>query len=341
MTQTMMAREIAEIPVVTARQLGEGLSAYKAIGRILRDRAPLFAATSARGTSDHAATYLKYLVETRLGLPVASIGPSVASIYKAPLHLDRAALFAVSQSGASPDLLALLEAGRKSGAVTVALLNAEGSPAASVSEHVAPLLAGPEKAVAASKSYVASLVAMAAIVAEWTGDEELTRALALLPDAFADALRCDWSEADEAFVAAESAYCLGRGPGLTIAAEAALKFKETCALHAEGFSSAEAMHGPLVLAGEGLKVLTFVPGDVARAGVIDTAQKMAQAGADVWLVDQEQAEQNTLPAASAPHPALVAPVQAVSFYVFAERLSRLRGHDPDRPMHLKKVTETV
>lgn len=341
MSETMMAREIAEIPAVAARQLGEGLSAYAAIGEVLRARAPLFAVTSARGTSDHAATYLKYLAETRLGLPVASIGPSVASIYDAPLRLEKAALFAVSQSGASPDLLALIEAGRKGGAVTIALLNAEGSPAASVAEHVAPLLAGPEKAVAASKSYIASLVAMAAIVAAWSEDGALLQALRLLPDALADALRCDWAAADATFLEAESAYCLGRGPGLSIAAEAALKFKETCALHAEAFSSAEAMHGPLVLAGEALKVLAFVPQDAARASVIETSQKMEKAGADVWLVDEAGSGARSLPAAAAPHPALAAPVQAVAFYVFAERLSRLRGHDPDQPAHLKKVTETI
>lgn len=341
MTRTMMAREIAEIPAVAARQLDEGLAAYAAIGEVLRDRAPAFAATSARGTSDHAATYLKYLIELRLGLAVASIGPSVASIYGAPLRLANAVLFAVSQSGASPDLVALLEAGRKGGATTVALVNAEGSPAASVAGHVAPLLAGAEKAVAASKSYVASLVAAAAIVAAWSEDDELMRALRLLPDALADALRCDWSAADRAFLAAGSVYCLGRGPGLSVAAEAALKFKETCALHAEGFSSAEAMHGPLVLAGEGLKVLAFVPRDAARDGVLDTARRMTAAGADVWLADGAEAGPRVLPTAAAPHPALVAPVQAVSFYVFVERLSRLRGLDPDRPVHLKKVTETV
>lgn len=341
MTQTMMARETAEIPHVVARQLGEGAGLYAAIGDELRRRAPSCLVTSARGTSDHAATYLKYLVETRLGLPVASMGPSVASIYRAPLRVTAAALLAVSQSGASPDLLALLEAGRGGGALTVALINAEGSPAAALAQLPAPLLAGREQAVAASKSYVASLFAIASIVAAWSEDRQLAAALARMPDVLAASLETDWSRADAAFLKARSAYCLSRGPGLTIASEGALKLKETCALHAEGFSSAEVLHGPLVLAGEGLKALVFVPDDEARDGVVDTAGRLAVAGADVWLAGNGVTGGQTLPCIEAPHPALTPLCQAVSFYVFVERLSRLRGHDPDRPAHLRKVTETV
>ncbi|MEO3997776.1 SIS domain-containing protein [Mesorhizobium sp. CAU 1732] len=342
MTQTMMASETREIPSVVARQIEHGMDAYAAMGTALRERAPAFLVTSARGTSDHAATYLKYLVETRLGIAVASMGPSVASIYKTSLQLRQAGLVAISQSGASPDLISLLEAGREGGALTMALVNAEGAPASDVAELAAPLLAGPEKAVAASKSYVASLVAIAAIVASWSRDDELLAAIRMLPKALEAALACDWSDANASFSDATSAFCLSRGPALTIAYEAALKLKETCAVHAEGFSTAEVLHGPLVLAGEGLRALVFVPRDEARSGVIDTTRRLSAAGADVWLAGGALGDAvRRLPCADAPHPALDPICQAVSFYVFVEQLSRLRGNDPDRPAHLRKVTETI
>lgn len=341
MSESTMAREIREIPQVVARQVTEGRNAYRRIGARLRALDPAVLATSARGSSDHAATYLKYLVETRLGIPVASIGPSVASIYHAPLRLKRAALVAISQSGASPDLLALLEAGAAGGALTAALVNAPDAPATGVATLDAPLLAGEEVAVAATKSYVASLVAIAAILAEWVEDAALADALTALPDALAGALAADWGELEDAFRTAGSAFCIGRGPGLAIAGEAALKLKETCGLHAEGFSAAEVLHGPAVLADEGFHALVFVPADEARESVLHTADKIAGFGASTWRVDGPPGMGNGLASAAAPHPALQPICQIVSFYRFAEGLSRARGRDPDRPMHLSKVTRTL
>lgn len=341
MNESQMAREIREIPDVVVRQTREGLETYRAIGARLRALDPQVLVTSARGSSDHAALYLKYLVETRIGIPVASVGPSVASIYAAPLRLHGAALVAISQSGASPDLLALLEAGRAGGALTAALVNAPDAPAANLVEMSAPLLAGPEVAVAATKTYVASLVAAAAIVAEWARDETLAEALPVLPEALSAALACDWSAVEEAFGTADSAFCISRGPALTIAYEAALKLKETCRLHAEGFSAAEVLHGPAVLAGERLRALVFAPADAARASVLETARRMAGFGTGVWLVDSAGGGANVAQSVPAPHPALVPACQAVSFYRFVERLSRARGCDPDRPAHLSKVTRTL
>lgn len=341
MSESDMAREIREIPEVVERQTREALDIYRAVGARLRALDPRVLVTSARGSSDHAALYLKYLVETRIGIPVASVGPSVASIYAAPLRLRGAALVAISQSGASPDLLTLLEAGRSGGALTVTLVNAPDAPAARIADMNAPLLAGREVAVAATKSYVASLVAIAAVVAEWAGDGSLSDALAALPDVLSRTLSRDWSSVEEAFRSADSVYCVSRGPALTIACEAALKLKETCGLHAEGFSSAEVLHGPAVLAGEHLDALFFIPGDAARQSVFETARMMEGYGAAVWLVDSSGEGANLARSVDAPHPALVPVCQAVSFYRFAESLSQARGRDPDRPAHLSKVTRTV
>ena len=166
---TAMAREIAEIPAVASRQVSLGLTEYRAIGAHLRRRAPAVIVTCARGSSDNASVYLKYLVETRIGIPVAAIGPSVASVYDARLSLDRAVCVTISQSGGSPDLVSLQDHARAGGAETLALLNTPDSPVGSAADRVVPVMAGPETAVAATKSLVASLVAIAGIVAGWTG----------------------------------------------------------------------------------------------------------------------------------------------------------------------------
>lgn len=341
MTRTMMAREISEIPDVVERQLTQGYASYQAIGAQLRQCDPAVIVTAARGSSDHAALYFKYLVETRIGRPVASIGPSIASLYQTSLRLDNAALVAISQSGASPDLLSLLDAGRNGGALSIALINADDAPAISHADMIAPLHAGPEIAVAATKSYVASLVASAIIVAEWSSDDELKSALLKLPQTLAAALNCDWSAAEGAFSRSQSVYCIGRGAGLAIAMEAALKFKETCGLHAEGFSSAEVLHGPVALANAAFRSLFFVSTDSSRSSILDTAAHMRKVDADIWLADSVGTGTNRLRTVGAPHPLLEPISQITSFYVFVEQLSRQLGHNPDSPSNLKKVTETV
>ncbi|MCY4376049.1 MAG: SIS domain-containing protein [Spirochaetaceae bacterium] len=187
-----MAREIAEIPAVAARQVSLGLTEYRALGVRLRKRAPAVIVTCARGSSDNAAVYLKYLVETRVGIPVAAIGPSVASVYDARLSLDRAVCVTISQSGGSPDLVSLQDHARAGGAATLALLNTRDSPVGSSADEVVPVMAGPETAVAATKSLVASLVAIAGIVAGWTDDGALARGLEALPESLAASLACGW-----------------------------------------------------------------------------------------------------------------------------------------------------
>lgn len=338
MNETMMAQEIAQIPDVVARQTGSGVARYREIGQRLRRLDPPVVVTAARGSSDHAALYFKYLVETRIGRPVASMGPSVTSVYGARLRLAGAAMLAVSQSGASPDILSLLEAGRAGGALTVALVNAENAPAGDRVDLLAPLLAGPEVAVAATKSYVASLVAGAAIAAEWAEDKALASALDALPDALGQAVAADWSRAIDAFAVPGTVFCVGRGPGLSIAAEAALKFKETCGLHAEAYSTAEVLHGPVALAEPGLRALVFLAEDDARPGILDTAARLAETGAQVWCAGEGR-DRMAVPAA--PHPALAPICQAAAFYAFAEKLARRLGRDPDKPAHLSKVTRTV
>ncbi len=336
-----MAAEVHEIPAVAARFLTDAASDVARAGAALRDLSPSLIATVARGSSDHAATYLKYAVELCAGLPVASIGPSVASIYGRQLRLEKAACIAISQSGQSPDIVEMLRSAIAGGALGIAITNAADSPVAHAATHCLPLGAGTERSVAATKTFVTSVLAGLALLSEWQRDAALSRAVAALPDAFDAALTLDWSPLEDRLADATSLFVLGRGPGFAIAAEAALKFKETCGLHAESYSAAEVLHGPAAIVAGGFPVLALGVADAALPQLAATAERLAGQGADVFVTGGATRGAILLPSVPDLHP-LVAPlVLAVGFYAFVEGLARRRGHDPDTPPHLRKVTETV
>jgi glutamine---fructose-6-phosphate transaminase (isomerizing) len=332
---THMEREAREAPDAVARFLAQNGAALKSLGQRLRTAPAPFILTSARGSSDNAAGYLKYLAEIVLGIPCASIGASVVSIYDAPLKARGALCVTISQSGKSPDIVALQDAARKAGALTVALVNVEDSPAATSADLCLPLAAGVEQSVAATKSFIVSLVAGAAIVAEAADHDGMRRAIAGLPDVLRRAVDLDWPDFPDFAGSAESLYVLGRGPSLPIAAETALKLKETCALHAEAYSIAEVMHGPLELLGRGFPVLAYAPDDASRATALQAVGRLKATGADVRVVDGAD-----LPYVRTAMPLLDSISMVATAYLAIERLARQRGRDPDRPHHLQKVTET-
>ncbi|HEV7346339.1 MAG TPA: SIS domain-containing protein [Devosia sp.] len=339
--QTFMRQEVEAIPGVVANFLDQSGSALDAAAAELRKRSPALVATVARGSSDHACSYLKYAIELTLGLPVASIGPSVASIYGRDLKLDGAATIAISQSGKSPDIVGMTQSARRSGATTIAVTNTADSPLAEASDFTIDLRAGPEKSVAATKTFVTSVVAGLALVARWGGDDSLRTAIADLPDALARAVACDWSPLIEALEGHEALYVLGRGPGFAIANEAALKFKETCNIQAESYSAAEVMHGPVAIVTPGYPVLGLAARDAAETSVADMTHKLAGQGALAFLTSDRPGSARTLPFAATGHPITDPLALIVSFYGFVEALSRHRGLDPDVPPALKKVTETL
>lgn len=340
--RSAMARETAEAPAAVARLLDREGTAIAALGRRLAALAPPVLVTCARGSSDHAAHYLKYLLETMLGLPVASIGPSVASVYHTRLRLPGAVLVTISQSGRSPDLLAFQAAARAGGALAVALVNDTTGPLAAEADIAIPLHAGPELSVAATKSFIASTAAAAALAAAWTGDPALAAALAALPALLSTALACDWSPIAEALSAAPSSYMLGRGPALAIAHEAALKTKEVAARHAEAFSLAEVMHGPLQLVAPGFPVLAFLPDDAASPANRDALARLAAIGARLFTASPLAGLPGTpLPIPACHHGALDPIAMAVAFYRLVEEIAQSNGLDPDRPSRLSKVTRTV
>lgn len=338
---TYMANEIAETPEAVARLLDRERRTVEVLARRIADRTPTVFVTCARGSSDHAAGSFKYLAEILGGIPVASMGPSVASIYKAPLKLAGAVIVSVSQSGRSPDIVALQAAARQAGAFSIAVVNESASPLAEGADTVIPIHAGPERSVAATKSCVASAAALAWLVALWTNDAALLAAVANLPRVLEAALRADWECALPAFGAARSAYVVGRGSALPIAAEAALKLKETAALHAEAFSSAEVMHGPLQLLEPGFPVIAFRQPDASAQAMEASIERLRAARGSVFEVTAGGGEDDRLASAPTGHPLLDPLAMLLSFYAFAERLARARGHDPDRPSQLRKVTETV
>jgi len=333
-----MFQEAAQAPAAVERLLSANRAAVAALAQDLRRRPPRAVVTLGRGSSDHAATYAKYLIETGLGLLTSSGSPSISSVYQVRQDLEDVLLLAISQSGRSPDLLAAVEAARKAGARIVALVNDPASPMAGLAHVALPLHAGPEQSVAATKSFIAALAAIAQLTAAWSRDAELTAALERLPAVLAQAWGCDWSPAAAALAQAQSLYVLGRGPGFAAAQEAALKLKETCGLHAEAFSAAEVLHGPMALVEPGFPVLVFAQADLSEAGVVGLARDLAARGAQLMLAGAEGP--GALPFARA-HPALQPIALVQSFYRLANGLALARGFDPDSPPHLRKVTETV
>jgi glucosamine--fructose-6-phosphate aminotransferase (isomerizing) len=335
---TDMFREAAEAADAVARQ--EGASAdLKRIGAALRARSPNVVITCARGSSDHAATFAKYAIETRVGVPVASAAPSVASVYGSRLRAKDALCIAISQSGRSPDLLATVSALKAAGAWVLALVNDVGSPLSQLADELFGLAAGPERSIAATKSFIASLSAITRLVAEWTENGDLRDELPQLPPLLREAWDLDWSALTQDVAGASDLYVLGRGLGLAVAQEAALKLKETSQLHAEAFSTAELHHGPMALVRRGFSALIFSQSDETGAEVEETAAALGNRGARVFLAGGQATRAMSLPSLRA-SPLLQPILQIQSFYRAANALAIARGLDPDRPPHLAKVTET-
>lgn len=337
---TLMFNEARETAAVVSRQLDANEAVVAKLAATLRARPPRFIVTCARGSSDHAATYAKYVFETQLGIVTASASPSVTSIYEARQRLEGALYVAISQSGKSPDLVRNAQAARAAGAHVLAMVNVEDSPLAAAADTVLPLRAGPERSVAATKSYLAALAAVLHLAARWKDDPALGQALAALPQALAEGWDADWSPLVEGLAGARGLFVVGRGYGFAAAQEAALKFKETCGLHAEAFSAAEVRHGPMALVGPDFPVLFFAQDDDTLDGTLEVAREFRARGAPVWVAAPGVGGEGVLPlAASAPIAAPLLTVQ--SFYRAANALAIRRGFDPDVPPHLNKVTETV
>lgn len=339
--QTKMRQEILEVPAAVDRLLREGGKDIAKAAKAVRDLDPAFGITVARGSSDHVCTFFKYAAEIMAGLPVASVGPSIASLYKAPLKLSGSICIGVSQSGKSPDIVEMTRSAGASGAMTIGISNNTNSDLARVSQHTLDIHAGPELSVAATKTFVTSATAALLLLANWTDDRALLEALRDLPGRLEEAAGLDWPEVREAIGVHSSLFTLGRGQVLAISNEAALKFKETCQLHAESYSSAEVLHGPVSIVGEGFPILCFAVEDAAEQALAATADEVAAMGAKVFATSRLVSKANTLTSVRTGHPLTDALSLIVSFYCMVEAFATSRNIDPDAPRHLNKVTETV
>ena len=335
-----MFAEAQEASEVVRRQRERNADVIARLGSRLRAHKPRAIVTLARGSSDHATTFARYLIETRAGVLTSSASPSVGSIYEATPDLTGTVAVAVSQSGRSPDLVNAARHAIESGASLVAIVNDEDSPLAATAEVVVPLCAGPEHGVAATKSFIATLAAVLDLLGAWTEDPAIEGAVSALPAQLAEAWTLDWSAALPVLTGASAMYVVGRGHGLGIAQEAALKLKETCRIHAEAFSAAEVRHGPMAIVGKSFPVLLFGQSDESLAGVAELAREFRARGARVISAGVPNAAGIQLPTIEAGP--LTAPVLEIeSFYRLANALALARGRDPDRPPHLTKITETL
>ena len=337
---TQMKREIDEIPDTVERLLTDGAAAIASASDAARALNPRFLLSVARGSSDHACTYLKYASELLLGLPMASLGPSVKSVYGVDVAASGALGIAVSQSGKSPDIVRMTESITASGAYTVAITNEPQSPLAKAASSTLPIHAGPELSVAATKTFVTSLVTGLWFMAELKGDDALIAAIRRLPRHLEDAVATDWNEV-VGHIQGGSLFMLGRGPSWAMSNEAALKFKETCQLHAESYSSAEVLHGPVSIVGEAFPVIAFAAGDAAEDAVASVADEIANKGAKVFATTDRVERATTLPHVRTDHWITDPIATIVSFYALVEAVAASRGINPDAPRHLNKVTETV
>src|SRR5258707_682928 len=297
-----MFREAATASDAVRAQLQHDAGAIAAIGKELRRLSPRAVITCARGSSDHAATYAKYLIETRAGVLTASAAPSISSIYGVSQDLRGCLFVALSQSGRSPDLLASVAAARAAGATILALCNSPDAPLTAAADLVIELRAGVETSVAATKSYLATLAALVRLVAAWTQDAALESALDELPALMDQSWALDWSAALPPLESAEHLYVVGRGLGLGAAQEIALKCKETCGLHAEAFSSAELRHGPFTLLGPNFPALLLTQDDATQPGVVALAAELAKSGVRVLLAGAGAKGAVQLPSLACPAP---------------------------------------
>ncbi len=338
--EVRMAQEIREAPEAVSRQQQALLQPIAELAARLKGHPPQIVVTCARGSSAHAATFGKHLIERYLGVPVAAAAPSIASVYGGRLHLKDQLFLAISQSGSSADLIEMAASARASGALTVCIVNATDSPLADLCEIVLPMSAGPELSVAATKTFVTTLAALLRLTAAWSGNADMSAAIERLPERLAAASGLDWSMALSALAGAASLVTIGRGPTLAIAREAALKLKETCNLHAEAFSGAEFLHGPVALVSSSYPILMFNPTDAAAKGMRQLAANLRMKGTALYTTDPDEEATGHLPVLPPGNPEADAICLIQSFYVMAVQLAERLGTDVDRPRHLRKVTST-
>lgn len=338
--RSKLLSEAHEAPQQIAVHLKKQEAAYVQLVSQLKQQKINQWLTVARGSSDHAASFMAYLCMMKLGIVATSLPMSIATLHQAKFDASSYLTLAFSQSGQSPDLSMTLQHMSNLGAQTLAFVNDMNSPLAVTADHAIDLLAGSETSVAATKSFIAQLVAGLSLVIHWSKDQQLLNGLASLPEALDSALEIDWTSACTRFEDCEQMFVVSRGLGMSAALEAALKLKEICGIQAEAFSNAEIKHGPMALIGRDFPVLVFATSGPELQGLLDFAEQMRQRGANVVVAGPDALSGVDLPIVQTGYSELDTITAIQTFYPMVEALARLRGLDPDRPPHLSKVTQT-
>jgi len=338
-----MAAEIGEQPAVLDRVLTDGTPAIAAVAAEVARRAPRFVLFTARGTSDNAALYGKYLVEVLLELPVGLTSPSTTTVYGARPALSDCLVIAVSQSGGSPDLIESTRVARECGALTLAITNAPDSPLATAAELHLDVLAGPELSVPATKTYTAQLLTLYLFVDHWHGG----RGQAAYP---VPALAADLLDRDDEIGALAHRYrfpdrlvTTARGYAYPTAREAALKIMETSYIAAHAFSGADLLHGPLAMVDAKIPVIAIVPTGAGGNALLPVLDRLTAQSADLCVVGSPEAVGRgtigfTLPGGV---PEEISPLlEILPLQLLAYEIAIGRGLDPDLPRSLAKITET-
>jgi glucosamine--fructose-6-phosphate aminotransferase (isomerizing) len=332
MSNSIMEQEAKSAPSIIKNQLIINQVDAQRIGEKLRQLAPKMVMIIGRGSSDHAGVFGKYLIEIESGVPTFAAAPSVSSVYGKQLKLDQALVIVISQSGRSPDIIAQAEMAKKAGAYCIALVNDETSPLTDIVDDVLPLRAGAELSVAATKSYLCTLSALLQLTAYWTENNSLIAALDTLPAALQDVIDSPAQLTPESLEGVNNLVVLGRGLGYAVSKEMALKLKEVSSIHAESFSSAEFLHGPVTLVEQGLAIIDCAVNDESAASHQQQIIEVKSRGADLVHLRQSDA---------AVHPRIAPLVVLQRFYIDVAKVAVSRGFDPDSPKGLKKVTKTV
>jgi glucosamine--fructose-6-phosphate aminotransferase (isomerizing) len=339
----LMAAEIADQPAVFERISTEGLPDIRRVAREISTAEPRFVVLAARGTSDHAALYAKYLVEILLGRPAGLASPSTMTAYAARPDLRDVLFVAVSQSGGSPDLVESLTIARRCGALTLAVTNAPSSALASAAQLHIDVLAGPEKAVAATKSYTAELLALYLLIDALRGGDgggvgEIVKAAASLVDDI-EPVRA----VARRFLGAERLVVTGRGYSYPTAREAALKLMETSYISAHAFSGADLLHGPMAMLQRDSAVIAIAPSGVSGTAIQPVLDRLNELGTNLTIVGPASPAAENIGRLRLPEglPEELSPlVEIIPLQMLARELAVLRGLDPDAPRGLHKVTET-
>lgn len=336
-----MHKEAIEASTKVAEQYLQQKEKFITTADRIRNYGPEHLVTTARGSSDHAASFLNFLTMQHLGILSTSLPMSLVTLYQAPLRAHKTLCVGVSQSGASPDVRSPIKYFKEHGGLTLSLVNVENSPLYNESELALGLMAGEEKAVAATKSFITSLSAIYSLVAHWKNDPALIQEISQLPELLERAQKLSWAPFIDKLIHTDKIMVVGRGPGLSLALEAGLKFKETCQIQAEAFSSAEIKHGPQALIDKGYTILIFATSGPIMTDLLRLAEDYKARGANVILAAPSYVKEKDLEIISTKNSELEILTAIQSFYLAISELSIARGLNPDAPKFLNKVTTTL